>query len=78
MRSPRFAPTRDCRLTEMEEYAGTPATYPFPDPLQPQYQLRVDEFRVFYDIADQEVQIIAIVTKGDADRWLAEFSQTEP
>jgi mRNA interferase RelE/StbE len=45
---------------------------------QPQYRLRVGEFRVFYDIVDQEVQIIAIVTKGDADRWLAEFSQTEP
>ena len=46
--------------------------------MRPQYRLRVDEFRVFYDIVDQEVQIIAIVTKADAERWLAEFAQAEP
>lgn len=46
--------------------------------MRSQYRLRVDEFRVFYDIVDQEVQVIAIVTKADAERWLAEFAQTEP
>jgi mRNA interferase RelE/StbE len=46
--------------------------------MRPQYRLRVGEFRIFYDIVDQEIQIIAIVTKADADRWLAEFAQTDP
>jgi mRNA interferase RelE/StbE len=45
---------------------------------RPQYRLRVGEFRVFYDIVDQEVQVIAIITKADAERWLAEFAQAEP
>jgi mRNA-degrading endonuclease RelE of RelBE toxin-antitoxin system len=46
--------------------------------IRPQYRLRVDEFRVFYDIVDQEVQVIAIVSKTEATRWLAEFGQAEP
>ena len=46
--------------------------------MRPQYRLRVNEFRVFYDIVDQEVQIIAFVTKADAERWLAQFGQAEP
>ena len=46
--------------------------------IRPQYRLRVDEFRVFYDIFRQEVQIIAIVSKADADAWLTKFAQAEP
>jgi mRNA interferase RelE/StbE len=34
---------------------------------RPQYRLRVDELRVFYDVTDSEVQVLAIVAKGDAD-----------
>lgn len=34
---------------------------------QPQYRLRVGDLRVFYDIHEGEVQILAIVSKGDAD-----------
>jgi mRNA interferase RelE/StbE len=37
---------------------------------QPQYRLRVDEIRVFYDVEGKEVQILAIVTKTSADEWL--------
>ena len=37
---------------------------------RPQYRLRVNNFRVFYDIEDQEVQILAIVTKEQAASWL--------
>ena len=44
---------------------------------RPQYRLRVAEFRVFYDIVDQEVQVLAIVSKADANRWLAEFGEAE-
>ncbi len=39
--------------------------------LQPQFRLRVEEFRVFYDIIDQEVQVLAIVSKEEAEAWLA-------
>lgn len=39
---------------------------------RPQYRLRIGEVRVFYDVTDKAVEILAIVTKGDAARWLAD------
>ena len=39
---------------------------------QPQYRLRVGEVRVFYDVTDEAVEILAIVTKTEAASWLAE------
>jgi mRNA interferase RelE/StbE len=39
---------------------------------QPQYRLRVGEVRVFYDVAAEAVEVLAIVTKAEASRWLAE------
>lgn len=44
---------------------------------QPQFRLRVNEFRVFYDISGQEVQVLAIVSKEEAEAWLAEYGQSE-
>ena len=37
---------------------------------QPQYRLRVDEVRVFYDVRGKRVEILAIVNKSDAAHWL--------
>jgi mRNA-degrading endonuclease RelE of RelBE toxin-antitoxin system len=37
---------------------------------QPQYRLRVDDIRVFYDVTETQVQILAIVTKEQAQAWL--------
>ena len=39
---------------------------------QPQYRLRVDEIRVFYDVTETEVQVLAIVPKAQAQAWLDE------
>ena len=39
---------------------------------QPQYRLRVGEVRVFYDVTDEAVEVLAIVTKAEAAPWLAE------
>ena len=39
----------------------------------PQYRLRVEDHRIFYDIVDTDVLIIAIVPKAEADNWLNEF-----
>ena len=41
--------------------------------LRPQYRLRVDEVRVFYDVSDATVQILAIVSKSEAEEWLRKF-----
>ena len=37
---------------------------------QPQYRLRVGDIRVFYDVTETQVQVLAIVTKADAQAWL--------
>jgi mRNA-degrading endonuclease RelE of RelBE toxin-antitoxin system len=37
---------------------------------QPQYRLRVGEVRVFYDVARETVEVLAIVAKAEAARWL--------
>ena len=37
---------------------------------QPQYRLRVEEIRVFYDVAEEHVEVLAIVTKAQAEAWL--------
>ena len=37
---------------------------------RPQYRLRIDDIRVFYDVVGGMVQVLAIVPKAEADRWL--------
>ena len=44
---------------------------------RPQYRLRVGEIRVFYDVAPQTVEVLAIVTKAQASRWLARQGRIE-
>jgi mRNA interferase RelE/StbE len=39
---------------------------------QPQYRLRVGDIRVFYDVTKTQVEILAIITKADAQAWLSE------
>jgi mRNA-degrading endonuclease RelE of RelBE toxin-antitoxin system len=40
---------------------------------RPQYRLRVDDVRVFYDVYNSTVEILAVVSKADAAAWLARF-----
>jgi mRNA-degrading endonuclease RelE of RelBE toxin-antitoxin system len=40
---------------------------------RPQFRLRVDEVRVFYDVTATTVEILAIVSKSEAEAWLAQF-----
>ena len=42
---------------------------------RPQYRLRVDEIRVFYDISAGAVEILAIVDKEHAAEWLAKAGE---
>ena len=45
---------------------------------QPQYRLRVGEIRVFYDVTETEVQVLAIVSKAEAQAWLDEQGTPSP
>ena len=44
---------------------------------RPQYRLRVGEVRIFYDVADETVEVLAIVSKSEAQSWLAQFGRPE-
>jgi mRNA-degrading endonuclease RelE of RelBE toxin-antitoxin system len=37
---------------------------------QPQYRMRIDEIRVFYDVEGSRVEILAIISKARAAEWL--------
>jgi mRNA interferase RelE/StbE len=41
---------------------------------RPQFRLRVGEHRVFYDVAERAVEIVA---KSEAESWLAQFGSPE-
>jgi mRNA-degrading endonuclease RelE of RelBE toxin-antitoxin system len=40
---------------------------------RPQYRLRVEDIRVFYDVSRSNVEVLAIVPKPEAESWLAQF-----
>ena len=42
---------------------------------KPQYRLREGDTRVFYDVYEDEVVILAIVHKDEAVEWLAQFGE---
>lgn len=42
---------------------------------RPQYRLRVEEVRVFYDVSGSAVEVLAIVPKSEAESWLAQFER---
>jgi mRNA interferase RelE/StbE len=44
---------------------------------RPQYRLRVGEVRVFYDVSGMTVEVLAIVSKSEAELWLAQFADRE-
>jgi mRNA-degrading endonuclease RelE of RelBE toxin-antitoxin system len=37
---------------------------------RPQYRLRADEIRVFYDVVEATVEVLAIISKSKAAEWL--------
>ncbi len=37
---------------------------------RPQYRLRVDEVRVYYDVTQHTVEVLAVIPKSRAAKWL--------
>ena len=44
---------------------------------RPQYRLRVEELRVFYDVTEEAVEVLAIVAKSEAAAWLERHGDLE-
>ena len=42
---------------------------------RPQYRLRVEDIRVFYDVTDVAVEVLAIVPKSRAAAWLERYAE---
>ena len=42
---------------------------------RPQFRLRVGEVRVFYDVVETRVEVLAIVQKSDAKAWLERMGE---
>jgi mRNA-degrading endonuclease RelE of RelBE toxin-antitoxin system len=42
---------------------------------KPQYRLRVGEVRIFYDVTETTVEVLAITAKQEAESWLAQFAK---
>jgi mRNA-degrading endonuclease RelE of RelBE toxin-antitoxin system len=43
---------------------------------RPQYRLRIDDFRIFYDIEENRVEILAIILKSKAAEWLKKAGES--
>ena len=37
---------------------------------RPQFQLRVGELRIFYDVSERTVEVLAVILQSGADAWL--------
>jgi mRNA-degrading endonuclease RelE of RelBE toxin-antitoxin system len=42
----------------------------------PQYRLRIDDFRIFYDIEENRVEILSIILKSKAAEWLKKAGES--
>ena len=45
---------------------------------QPQFRLRVGDIRVFYDVTEAAVEVLAIIEKAEAQAWLDEKGTPAP
>lgn len=43
---------------------------------RPQYRLRVGEIRVYYDVEEGVVEVLAIIPKSKASAWLEEYGES--
>src|SRR5438105_12986238 len=63
----RYAPTKTSR-SRIKRLRGV---------YRPQFRLRVGEIRVFSDVTETTVEVLAVVAKSEAESWLAQFGKRE-
>ncbi len=44
---------------------------------RPQYRLRVEDFRIYYDVVESRVEILAILSKLETAEWLRKKGEAE-
>jgi len=45
---------------------------------RPQYRLRIGEISMFYDVKETTVEILAILQKAEAQKWLDKEATLDP
>ncbi len=63
----RFEPTKENR-NRIKSLKGV---------TRPQYRLRIDDVRVFYDVVEDRLEVLAIISKREAQEWLARVAGTK-
>jgi mRNA-degrading endonuclease RelE of RelBE toxin-antitoxin system len=43
---------------------------------RPQYRLRIEDVRIFYDVTDEAVEVLAIVPRAQAAAWLKRHAES--
>ncbi len=43
---------------------------------RPQFRLRIGEVRVFYDVREGAVEILAIIPKSETQEWLKQYGES--
>jgi len=41
----------------------------------PHYRLRIDEIRIYYDVVNERVEVLAIIEKSQAAAWLKKIGE---
>jgi mRNA-degrading endonuclease RelE of RelBE toxin-antitoxin system len=44
---------------------------------RPQYRLRIEDIRIFYDVIEDRVEVLAIVPKSEAENWLKQTGESD-
>ena len=44
---------------------------------RPQYRLRVGDVRIYYDVIGSSVEVLAVLTKAEGQKWLAQEGEPE-
>jgi len=44
---------------------------------RPQFRLRVEDVRIYYDVTEDTIEILAIIPKSEADAWLARVGESQ-
>ena len=44
---------------------------------RPQFRLRIGETRIYYDVSESTVEVLAIIEKSRSDEWLAKAGEKE-
>jgi mRNA interferase RelE/StbE len=63
----RYEPAREneCRIKHLRGMSG------------PQFRLRVGDIRIFYDVSEGRLEILAIIPKSAAAAWLESIGEPE-